>query len=52
MHIVYKARLILRNINIPAIVVSQCPVDYEDFASIGVRTSVVMPSEDNIKTKG
>lgn len=52
MHIIYKARLILRNIDIPAIVVSQCPVDYEDFASIGIKTSVVMPPEDNIQTRG
>ena len=37
-HIVYKARLILRNVDIPAVVVAQCPVDFEDFAAIGVKT--------------
>ena len=52
MHIVYKARLILRNVNIPAIIVAQCPVDYEDFAAVGIKTSVVMPPEDKIQTKG
>ena len=36
-HIIYKARLILRNVDIPAIVVAQCPVDYEDFALRGLR---------------
>lgn len=51
-HIIYKARLILRNVDIPAIVVCQCPVDFEDFAAIGVKTSVVMPPEDKIATKG
>ncbi len=51
-HIIYKARLILRNVNIPAVIVSQCPVDYEDFAAIGVKTSVVMPSDEDINTKG
>ncbi len=51
-HIIYKARLILRNVDIPAVIVSQCPVDYEDFAAIGVKTSVVMPSDENIDTKG
>lgn len=51
-HIIYKARLILRNVDIPAVIVSQCPVDYEDFAAIGVKTSVVMPSDENINTKG
>lgn len=51
-HIVYKARLILRNVDLPAIVVCQCPVDFEDFAAIGIRTSMVMPPEDKIETKG
>lgn len=49
-HIIYKARLILRNVDIPAIIVSQCPVDFEDFASIGVNTNKVEPKE--IKTLG
>lgn len=52
MHIIYKARLILRNVDIPAVIVSQSPVDYEDFAAIGVKTSVVMPSDEDIGTKG
>ena len=52
MHIVYKARLILRNVDIPAIVVSQCPADFEDFAAVGCKTSVVMPADEDIQTKG
>ncbi len=51
-HITYKARLILRNVDIPAIVVAQCPVDFEDFAALGVKTAVVRPAEDEIQTKG
>ncbi|MDR0524195.1 MAG: methyl-coenzyme M reductase I operon protein C [Candidatus Methanoplasma sp.] len=51
-HIIYKARLILRNVDIPAVVVAQCPVDFEDFAAIGVKTSRVMPPDDGIQTKG
>ena len=51
-HIVYKARLILRYVDIPAIVVAQCPVDYEDFAAIGCKTKYVMPPENKIQTKG
>ncbi|MFA5452758.1 MAG: methyl-coenzyme M reductase I operon protein C [Candidatus Methanomethylophilaceae archaeon] len=51
-HIIWKARLILRNVNIPAVIVSQCPVDFEDFAAIGVKTRVVMPQDKNINTKG
>ncbi|MGI5964522.1 MAG: methyl-coenzyme M reductase I operon protein C [Candidatus Methanomethylophilaceae archaeon] len=51
-HIIYKARLILRNVDIPAIIVAQCPVDFEDFAAIGVKTSRVMPPDDEVQTKG
>ncbi len=51
-HIIYKARLILRNVDLPAIVVCQAPVDFEDFARIGVKTRTVMPKKENIGTKG
>ena len=51
-HIIWKARLILRNVDIPAILVCQCPVDFEDFAKIGVKTSAVMPKDEDIKSKG
>jgi len=51
-HIIYKARLILRNVNIPAIIVSQSPVDFEDFAAIGIKTRVVMPPDDKVATIG
>ena len=51
-HIIWKARLILRNVNIPTILVTQCPIDYEDLAAIGVETKYVMPDDENINTKG
>ena len=51
-HIIYKARLIIRNVDMPAIVVTQCPVDFEDFASIGVKTRDVMPDPENVGTVG
>ena len=51
-HIVYKARLILRNVDIPAVVVAQCPVDFEDCAAIGVKTRDVMPAKEDIGTMG
>jgi methyl-coenzyme M reductase subunit C len=51
-HIIYKARLILRNVDIPAVVVAQAPVDYEDFAAIGIKTKRVMPPDEDIKTRG
>lgn len=51
-HITYKARLILRNVNKPCIIICETPADEEDFAKIGVKTSKVMPSMENIKTLG
>ncbi|MCL2786186.1 MAG: methyl-coenzyme M reductase I operon protein C [Methanomassiliicoccaceae archaeon] len=51
-HIIYKARLILRNVDIPAMIVAQCPVDFEDFAEIGVKTKVVMPRDEDIAVRG
>jgi methyl-coenzyme M reductase subunit C len=49
-HIVYKARLFLRYVTIPTIIVCQTPVDMEDFAKVGVKTKNVMPVEP--KTEG
>ena len=49
-HIIYKARLFLRYVDIPTIVVCQSPVDMEDFATIGIKTRNVMPLES--KTEG
>ena len=51
-HITYKARLILRNVDLPAIVITQCPVDFEDFAAIGIKTRDVMPAPEDIATRG
>jgi methyl-coenzyme M reductase subunit C len=49
-HVVYKARLFLRYVTIPTIVVCQTPIDMEDFAKIGIKTADVIPIEP--KTKG
>ncbi|MDI6718079.1 MAG: methyl-coenzyme M reductase I operon protein C [Methanomicrobiales archaeon] len=51
-HVVHKVRYILERCDIPAVVVSQAPVDFEDLAKEGVKTSVVMPPPDQVKTKG
>lgn len=51
-HVVHKIRFILTACNINAVVVSQAPIDYEDLAKIGVKTAVVMPSEEKIVTQG
>ena len=49
-HIVYKARLILKNIDKPCIIICEYPIDFEDLAKIGVQTSKVMP--EHVRTKG
>jgi methyl-coenzyme M reductase subunit C len=49
-HIIYKARLILRHVNRPCVVICEYPIDFEDFAKIGVKTKAVMPEDP--KTKG
>ncbi|KUG20863.1 methyl coenzyme m reductase operon protein c [hydrocarbon metagenome] len=51
-HVVQKVRFILEHCNIRAIVVSQVPIDYEDLAKEGVKTAVVMPPPDKVRTKG
>ena len=51
-HVVKKAREILSQADIPAIVVSQIPVDFEDFAEAGIKTRLVMPRDEDIRTKG
>jgi len=51
-HVVHKVRFILTHCDVKAIVVSQAPVDFEDFAKEGVKTSVIMPPAGHIRTKG
>jgi methyl-coenzyme M reductase subunit C len=51
-HVVQKVRYILEHVDIPAIVVSQAPVDYEDLAKEGVKTAYVLPPPDKVRTKG
>jgi methyl-coenzyme M reductase subunit C len=51
-HVVYKTREILALVDIPAVVVCQCPVDFEDFAREGVKTRLVRPIKQNTVTKG
>lgn len=51
-HVVHKVRFILEHADIKAVVVSQVPIDFEDLAKEGVKTAVVMPPPDRVKTKG
>ena len=51
-HVVHKVRYLLTQCDIRAVVVSQAPIDFEDFAKEGVKTALVMPPDDKIRTKG
>jgi len=51
-HVVKKARSILEQVEIPAIVVCQIPADFEDFAKGGIKTRLVKPKNEDIQTKG
>jgi methyl-coenzyme M reductase subunit C len=51
-HVIYKTRDILALVDIPAVVVAQCPVDFEDFAREGVKTRLVKPPKKNLATVG
>jgi methyl-coenzyme M reductase subunit C len=51
-HVIYKTRDILALVDIPAVVVAQCPLDFEDFAKEGIKTSAVMPPHQKIATQG
>ena len=48
-HIVYKARLILRHVNRPCIIICEYPVDFEDFAKSVLKPEQLCPK--NLKPK-
>jgi len=51
-HVVFKTKEILALVDIPAVVVAQCPMDLEDFAKEGVKTRLVRPSRQKTETLG
>lgn len=51
-HVIFKAKEILSQVDIPAVVVAQCPMDMEDFAREGIKTSAVKPAHQKTETKG
>ena len=51
-HVISKAKEILSQVDIPAVVVAQCPMDFEDFAREGVKTRLVRPPNQKTVTKG
>jgi len=48
-HFIPKVKVFLRNVEIPAIVVSQAPVTLQDFAAEGIRTSEFEPEVPETK---
>ena len=51
-HVISKAKEVLSQVDIPAVVVAQCPMDMEDFAREGIKTSAVRPPHQKTETKG
>ncbi|OYV10344.1 MAG: methyl-coenzyme M reductase subunit C [Methanosaeta sp. NSM2] len=51
-HVISKAKEILSQVDIPAVVVAQCPMDMEDFAREGIKTRSVRPTHQKTETKG
>jgi len=51
-HVIHKTKEVLALAEIPAVIVAQCPMDFEDFAKEGVKTRVVKPPRQNTQTKG
>lgn len=51
-HVIHKTKEILSQVDIPAVVVAQCPMDFEDFAREGIKTRLVKPPMQKTETKG
>ncbi|MBM5805882.1 MAG: methyl-coenzyme M reductase I operon protein C [Candidatus Verstraetearchaeota archaeon] len=51
-HVAYKARSFLQYADIPAIIVCEAPVDYEDFAKVGIITRLVRPPPEKVQCAG
>lgn len=51
-HVIFKTKEILAQVNIPAVIVAQCPMDFEDFAKEGIKTKAVIPPHSKIQTLG
>jgi methyl-coenzyme M reductase subunit C len=51
-HVIRKVKAILEEASVPAVVVCQTLVDFEDFAEAGVKTRLVKPKDSDILTKG
>ncbi len=51
-HVIYKTKEVLSQVDIPVVVVAQCPIDMEDFAKEGIKTRTVKPAHQKLETKG
>ncbi|WNY25819.1 hypothetical protein MsAc7_13810 [Methanolapillus millepedarum] len=51
-HFVKKARDIFSGVHIPAIIICQALVDFEDFAKVGIKTRNVKPKEKDMISDG
>lgn len=51
-HVIYKAKTFLRYVDIPTIIICEAPVDYEDFAKVGIITRLVRPPPGKVECLG
>ena len=51
-HVIHKTKEVLSQVDIPAVVVAQCPMDFEDFAREGIKTRIVKPPQQKTVTRG
>jgi len=51
-HVVLKTKKILQYIDIPAVIACEYPIDLEDFAKAGIKTSSIRPKPEKIETEG
>ncbi len=51
-HVIHKTKEVLSQVDIPVVVVAQCPIDMEDFAKEGIKTRTVKPAHQKLETKG
>lgn len=51
-HVVLKTKKILQYVDILAVIACEYPIDFEDFAKAGIKTTPIKPKPEKIETEG
>ena len=51
-HVISKTLAFLKFVDIPTVIDSQTPIDFEQFAEAGIKTRLVKPRPENIQSEG